>query len=190
MSDLYFAKPRFDIDSPNYEHLQNLSAGYTIDTPGGSLAGALQYYRVEAYAREADRDAACGMTAYPDIEYVPVASVSTEEFETVGCGYAIGHAYFEKVLDPIIRRLVERLSVKIMDISPNAEGSIAVEDLSIARTLYIIEAISRRRHVTLEIDGIAVFEKEDRRTINATRTFLRRRIHLHRLPTLPMWTAH
>lgn len=190
MNNLYFAKPLFDPTSADYKHLPSLPAQYTIDTPGGSLAGALQYYRIEAYARKADRDAACGMTAHPDIAYAPIANVSVEEFEEVGCGYAIDHPFFEKVLDPIFGRLVERLSVKIMNVSPKAEGSIAVEDLSIARTLYIIEAIADRRHVRFEIDGIAVFEKEDRTTIDATCAVLRERLHLHRLPTPPRWAGH
>jgi len=190
MSNLYFAKPLFRETSPDYKHLPNLPAQYTIDTPGGSLAGAIQYYRIEAYARKTDRDAACGMTAHPDIAFVPIATVSAEEFEEIGCGYAIDHPSFEKVIDPIFCRLVERLRVKMMNVSPNAEGSIAIEDLSIARTLYIIEAIAHRHHVRFEIDGIAVFEKEDRTTIEATCAFLKERLHLHRLPTLPRWTAH
>lgn len=190
MNNLYFAKPLFDETSPDYKHLPNLTAGYTIDSPGGSLAGALQYYRIEAYARKTDRDTACGMTAHPDIAYEPIANPTAEELERAGCGYAIGHPSFEKVIDPIVRQLIKRLTVKMMNVSPNAEGSIAVEDLSIARTLYIIEAISHRRRVSFEIDGIAVFEKEDRTTIGATRAFLKERLHRHRLPTLPKWTAH
>lgn len=118
MNNLYFAQPLFQITSPDYKHLPNLTAGYTIDTPGGSLAGALQYYRIEAYARETDRDAACGMTAHPDIAYEPIANVSAEELEKIGCGYAIGHPSFEKVLDPIFCRLVERLTAKMMNVSP------------------------------------------------------------------------
>lgn len=189
MNNLYFAQPVLQ-DSPDYKHLPNLTAGYTIDSPGGSLAGALQYYRIEAYARKKDRDAACGLTAHPDITYEPIADVPAEELENIGCGHAIGHPSFEKVLDPIFYRLVERLTAKMMNVSPNAEGSIAIEDLSIARTLYIIEAIAHRRHVRIEIDGVAVFEKEDRTTIGATRAFLKERLHLHRLPTLPRWAAH
>ncbi|MBY9045566.1 hypothetical protein, partial [Pseudomonas fluorescens] len=75
MSKVYLAQPLFRQDSPDFPYLANLPAKFTLDTPGGSLAIALNYYTIEAYASKADRDAACGMTAHPDIKYVPITRV-------------------------------------------------------------------------------------------------------------------
>ncbi len=121
---------------------------------------------------------------------MPIDDISAEELEGIGCGYAIDHPSFQKVLDPIFCRLVERLNVKITNAGPKTEGSVAIEHLSIARTLYIVEAISHRRRVRFEIDGIAVFEREHRTTIDVTCAFLRERLHLHLMPTLPRLAAH
>src|SRR5260363_47810 len=79
MSKVYLAQPLFDRNSPDFEHLASLPTKFTLDTPGARLALALNYYTVEAYAHQADRDAACGMTAHPDIMYVPTANVSAED---------------------------------------------------------------------------------------------------------------
>ena len=190
MNRVYLAQPLFDRNSPDFEHLPSLPAKFTLDTPGARLALALNYYTVEAYAREADRDAACGMTAHPDIMYVPTDEVSSEEAEMIGCGYSIDHPNFEKVLDPIFSRLVERLIGKMMAAGRNAKGPIAMEALSIARTRYTIEAIANRDSIRFEVDGLAVFEKRDRATINATCAFLEERLHLQLLPTPPSRKAH
>jgi hypothetical protein len=65
-----------------------------------------------------------------------------------------------------------------------------MEALSIARTRYTIEAIANRDSIRFEVDGLAVFEKRDRATINATCAFLEERLHLHLLPTPPTRKAH
>ncbi len=188
MSKLYFAQPMFRAASPDFKHLPDLPAQFTLDTPGGSLTVASQYYCIEAYAQKMDRDAACGMTAHPDVKYVPIAAALAEESEEIGCGYAIDHPFFEKVLDPILCRSVERLKTKIMNLSRNAEGPI--ETVLIARTLYMVKTIADRNHVRLEINGVAIFEKEDPTTIDATCAFLKERLHLHFLPTQPRRKAH
>jgi hypothetical protein len=190
MSKVYLAQPLFDEDSPDFKHLPSLPDKFTLDTPGGSLAVALNYYTVEAYARKADRDAACGMTAHPDIMYVPTARVSAEEASMIGCGYSIDHPDFEKVLGPIFSRMVERLVGNMTAAERSAKGPIAMEALSIARTRYTIEAIADRDSIRFEVDGLAVFEKRDRATINATCAFLEERLHLHLLPTPPKRNAH
>jgi hypothetical protein len=190
MRKVYFAQPLFDQNSPDFEHLRSLPDKFTLNTPGARLALALNYYTVEAYAREADRDAACGMTAHPDIMYVPTDEVSAEETDMIGCGYPIGHPDFERVLDPIFSRLVERLIGKMMAAGRNAKGPIAMEALSVARTRYTIEAIANRDSIRFEVDGLAVFEKRERATINATCAFLEERLHLHLLPTPTKLKAH
>lgn len=190
MSKVYLAQPLFDQNSPDFEHLPSLPAKFTLDTPGARLALALNYYTVEAYARKADRDAACGITAHPDIMYVPTAKVSAEEADMIGCGYSIDHPDFEKVLAPIFSRLVDRLIAKMMAAGPNAEGPIAMEALSIARTRYTIEAIADHDIIRFEVDGLAVFEQRDRATIDATCAFLDERLRLHLLPTPPKRKAH
>lgn len=190
MRKAYFAQPLFDQNSPDFEHLRSLPDKFTLNTPGARLALALNYYTVEAYAREADRDAACGMTAHPDIMYVPTDEVSAEETDMIGCGYPIGHPDFERVLDPIFSRLVERLIGKMMAAGRNAKGPIAMEALSVARTRYTIEAIANRDSIRFEVDGLAVFEKRERATINATCAFLEERLHLHLLPTPTKLKAH
>jgi len=190
MNKMYFAQPLFRAASPDFKHLANLPAQFTIDTPGGSLAGAIQYYTIEAYGRETDRDAACGMTAHPDIKFVPIAAVPAAEIDQIGCGYAINHPLFEKILDPIFSGSIERLIDNIRCAGRSADGPIAMESMSIARTRYIIEAIADRGHLKFGIEGVAVFERDDRRTINATCAFLKDRLNLHLSPTLPKRRAH
>ena len=111
MKNLHFARPLFDADSLDYKHLSNLTAGYTIGTPGGSLAGALQYYRIEAYARKDDRDEACGMTAHPDIAYAPTTIVSAEEFEKLGLRFRAFAVAEELCGDTFCCRVAQRFLV-------------------------------------------------------------------------------
>jgi hypothetical protein len=190
MSKLYYAQPLFWEGSPDFEHLATLPAKFTLDTPGAGLALALNYYCFEAYARRADRDAACGATARPDVKYVPAAAVPADEITELGCGHAIDHPDFQKVLGPIFNRKADRLISKMIAAGRSAEGPIAMEVLSIARTRYTIEAIADRDFVRFEVDGLAVFEKGDRTMINATCAFLEQRLHLHLSPTLPKRKAH
>lgn len=190
MSKLYLAQPLFRKKSPDFEHLASLPAKFTLDTPGASLALALNYYTIEAYASKMDRDAACGMTAHPDIKYVPIDRNHVEEAGEIGCGYAIDHPDIEKVLNPIFSRAVERLIGNMIAARRNAKGPIAMEALSIGRTRYTIEAIADRDSIRFEVDGLAVFEKRSRTTIDATCAFLEERLHLHLSPTPPKRKAH
>ena len=49
---------------------------------------ATDYYRIEAYASEADRDAACGQTTHSDVKYVPIreSAIPEEERGEIACG--------------------------------------------------------------------------------------------------------
>jgi hypothetical protein len=158
--------------------------------PGASLAMALDHYIIEAYARKSDRNAACGMTAHPDITYVPIAPSRAKKADEIGCGYAFDHPDFETVLDPIFSRSVKRLIANMVATGQKAKGPIAMEVLSIARTQYKIEAIAEQDIIRFEVSWQALFEKTDRTTIERTCAFLEDRLHLHFLPTPPKRKAH
>lgn len=190
MSKLYFTQPLFRQDSPDFKHLASLPAHFTLDTPGARLALALNYYACEAYASEIDRDAACGMTAHPDIKYVSVDAVSDEDIADLSCGHSIDHLHFERVLGPIFNRKVEQLIGKMIGAGRKAEGPIAMEALSIARIRYEIQAIAEHDVVAFKVEGVSLFEKGDRNTIEATCVFLEERLRLHLLPTQPKRKAH
>lgn len=190
MSNVYFAQPLFNRRSPDFNHLASLPDKFTLDTPGARLALALNYYAIEAYARKADRDAACGLTCHPDIMYVPATEVPPEEADMIGCGYPIGHPYFEKILDPIFSGLVERLMGKLVTAGRNAKGLIAMEVLSVARTRYTVEAVANRGSIRFDIGGLALFEKRDRVTIDATCAFIERRLQLHLCATPGKQVVH
>lgn len=190
MPKLYFAQPLFRQDSPDFEHLATLPANFTLDMPGARLALAHNYYSFEAYATEVDRDAACGMTAYSDVKFVPVDTVPDDEIGELSCGHAINHPDFQTVLDPIFDRKIRRLIGKTIAAGRKAEGPIATEALSIARTRYMIEAIAEGDIISFEIEGMSLFEKSDRSSIRATCAFLGERLRLHLLPKQSKRRAH
>ena len=129
---MYYAQPQLR-ESKELRDLFRLPVGFTRDMPGARLAMAVDHYTIEAYARRSDRDAACGATAHPDITYAAVAASCIKKTDEIGCGYAFDHPDFEKVLDPIFSRSVERLIANMMAAGQKAEDPIAIEILSIAR---------------------------------------------------------
>lgn len=190
MEKMYYAEPLLRQDSPDIPHLASLPCGFTRDMPGARLAMALDYYIIEAYARKSDRDAACGVTAHPDIKYVPMAPSRVNKADEIACGHAFDHPDFETVLDPIFSRSVKRLISNMVAAGQKEEGPIAMEILSIARTQYKIEAIAERDIIRFEVSWQAPFEKTNRTTIKRTCAFLEDRLHLHFLPTPPKRRAH
>jgi hypothetical protein len=68
LPDFFYTEPRCRTSSPDFGKLKRATE-VTPDTPGARLWLALCYYRVEAYATKKDRDAACGPTAYEDVQY-------------------------------------------------------------------------------------------------------------------------
>lgn len=186
---MYYAQPQLR-ESKELRDLFRLPVGFTRDMPGARLAMAVDHYTIEAYARRSDRDAACGATAHPDITYAAVAASCIKKTDEIGCGYAFDHPDFEKVLDPIFSRSVERLIANMMAAGQKAEDPIAIEILSIARTRYKIEAIAERDIIRFQLKWNALFEKTDRATIEKTCAFLEDRLHLHFLPTPLKRKAH
>ncbi|KAB2760779.1 hypothetical protein E0H22_24880 [Rhodopseudomonas boonkerdii] len=189
MSKLYYAEPELR-ESQELRDLFRLPVGFTPDTPGARLAMAVDHYTTEAYTRRSDRDAACGVTAHPDITYAAVAASSVKKTDEIGCGYAIHHPDFEKVLDPIFSRAVKRLIANMAAADQKAEDPIATEVLSIARTCYKIETIGERDIIRFRLAWNAFEEKPDRTTIEQTCAFLEDRLHLAFLPTPPRRKAH
>lgn len=190
MEKMYYAQPQFREDIPNLHHLYALSPGFAQDAPGASLAMAVDHYVIEAYAQKADRDAACGMTAHPDITYVPIAPSRARNADEIGCGYAFNHPEFERVFDPIFSRSVKRLIADMVSAGRKAERRVATEILSIARTRYKMDVIAGRNNISFGISWHAPFEETDLTTIEKTCAFLEDRLHLHFLPMLPKRKAH
>lgn len=186
---MYYAQPQLG-ESKEVRDFFRLRVGCTPDMPGARLAMAIDHYTIEAYARRSDRDAACGVTAHPDITYAAVAASCVKKTDEICCGYSIDHPDFEKVLDPIFSRAAKRLIANMAAADQKAEGPIATEILSIARTCYKIEAIGERDMIRFRLAWNAFEEKADRTTIEQTCAFLEDRLHLAFLPTPPRRKAH
>lgn len=174
VSRLFFAEPLFRASSPDLEHVQKLGSHSTLASPGAHLAAAFQYYWIEAYADEADRNAACGLAAHPDVKYIAVeaSDIPTREREQIACGYPIGHRRFDKVFDPIFARAMCNLVEAISRSDRSAEI-----ELSIARTRYTITPIpGRRGRVKFRIDALSLFEGTYEESLERGAEFLEERL--------------
>ena len=172
---LHFAQPTF----ADLERRADEPKDFTPETPGASLRMALEYYRIEGYARKSDRDAACGPTAHADVDYAPIAPADARRIGGIACGYPFDHPRFETVFAPIFARSVERLIGNMVRANRNAEGPIAAETLCIARTHYNIEAIAKGSWIMFDVEGLTLFEKRDSKLVSNTCAFLEGRLQLH-----------
>lgn len=176
ISRLSFAEPLFRASSPDIKHLPNLGNNSTLASPGAHLAAAFQYYWIEAYANRTDRNAACGLAAHHDVNYVAVkpTDIPKQERERIACGYPIGHPLFDNVFDLIFASAVRNL---VETISSSGTPIMAQTELSIARAYYTITPILERSGlVKFQINGLSLFEKTNQRSLDRAAKFLEERL--------------
>jgi hypothetical protein len=186
MSVQYFAQPCFRKDSPDFAHLRNLPNECTLETPGAFLALAVDYYQIEAYANEADRNAACGPTAHPDVRYFPIneADIGERPADDIGCGYSIDHPKFEEIAEHAFARAIGRLIDRIVQTPHGKTGSIATSDLFIARARYTLVAIAGPAYISFDVHALSAFENIENEVMKRTADYLNNRLMLELSPSM------
>jgi hypothetical protein len=175
----FYAEPRFRKSSPDFAKLRSAST-LTLDTPGIGLALALDYYKVEVFARRVDRDRACGPTAHPDVQYFPIkrkalleGGISSEE---ISCGYAFDHPKFATVLDPMFGRVTRRL---LADATGKKKNAITAAIMTIARARYTISATWKGDWLNFSVDAYSAFDEADGIVMERTTSQLHDRLALN-----------
>lgn len=157
-----------------------------VDTPGIGLALALDYYRVEAFATEKDRDAACGPTAHEDVRYVPAGRKDLGRgdiaLDEIACGYAVDHPRFDETVTPILDTALKLLIGDLMEAPKYQTGIVASIVIPIARVRYTISAERVGDWMKFPVKGLAVFEKVDQDLIDRTADWLHNRLMLKASP--------
>jgi hypothetical protein len=177
----HYAEPKFRASSPDFAKLKE-APEWTLDTPGIGLA--LDYYCVEAFATEKDRDAACGPTAHDDVRYVPASRLSHGDIilDEVACGYAVDHPRFDEIVTPIFDAALKRLIGHLMEAPKDQTGIVASIVIPIARTRYTISAEREGDWIKFPVKGLAVFEKVDQGLMDRTVDWLHNRRMLKGTP--------
>lgn len=183
----FYAEPRFDAESSSFAQLKEAKK-LAPDSPGASLALALDYYRVEAFATRSDRDAACGPTAHEDIMYF---SVERDELVSKGCrlidvscGYGLDHPTFERILTPIFDVVLQRLVGDMIAVPKRRNGVVASAIMSIARTGYKVDVVRKGDWFKFDVDALCLFEQSDPDQMDRTVEFLDGRLRLQLSPSL------
>lgn len=174
----FYAEPRFRKSSPDFEKLKRATA-LSLDTPGIGLALAMDYYKVEAFAREFDRDKACGPTAHPDVRYFPImrdALISRDtSLDEIACGDSVDHPDFDAMLKPLFDRMLERLLDDARRARRN-EATSAV--LTIARARYTISATWKDDWLNFAAEAYSAFEEAKGDVMERTVQHLNDRLRL------------
>jgi hypothetical protein len=187
LPNFFYAEPRFRASSPDIEKLKGASE-WTLDTPGIGFALALDYYRVEAFATKADRDAACGPTAHKDVQYRPASRKDLARgditLDDLACGHAIDHPRFADVLGPIFDAALKRLIGDVVEAPKDQTGIIASTVIPVARARYTISAVRDGDWIKFPVEGLAAFEKVDGELMDRTVTYMQDRLTLQMSPSL------
>ena len=185
LPQFHYAEPKFRASSPDFAKLKAAS-DWTLDTPGIGLALALDYYCVEAFASEKDRNAACGPTAHDDVRYVPASrrDLSREDItlDDVACGYSVDHPRFDEIVTPIFDAALKRLIGDLMETPKDQTGIVASIVIPIARTRYTISAERVGEWIKFPVKGLTVFEKVDQDLMDRTVDWLHNRLMLKGSP--------
>jgi hypothetical protein len=185
--DLFYTQPTFRADSPDFAKAKGQTE-WTLETPGIGLVLALDYYRVEAFASEHERDARCGPTGHRDVRYVPATMKDLRRnditVDGIACGHDIDHPMFDAVVSPLFEASMRRLIGDVMD-NPNKTGDeIASTEIIIARARYSIKAKWVGEWIKFPISAMVVFEKGDRDIMDRTICWLENRLELTASPLL------
>lgn len=187
LPDFFYTEPRCRTSSPDFGKLKRATE-VTPDTPGARLWLALCYYRVEAYATKKDRDAACGPTAYEDVQYFPASGKNLSRgditLDDIACGYSVDDPHFDTILTPIFDAAVKRLIRDVITAPKGHAGMIASATISIARVQYEILAEQSGDWIKFLVEGRAVFEEVDDDLMERTAAYLEKRLMLQMSPSL------
>jgi len=181
LPNLFYAEPQFRASSPALAQLKQ-AKHWTLQTPGITFALATDYYRVEAFATERDRDAACGPTAHEDVRYVSADRRDLDRenirIADIACGYPVDHPRFDEIVTPIFEAALKRLIRDLMEAPKGQPGIVASTLIPIARTRYKISAEQVGEWINFPVDGLTVFEKADQDLVSRTVEWLENRLKL------------
>jgi hypothetical protein len=186
-SDLFYTQPTFRAASPDLEQLKG-QTDWTLETPGIGLALAFDYYRFEAFATRAERDARCGPTAHQDVRYEPATMKDLKyndvSLDSVACGHDIDHPRFDEVISPLFDAALKRLIRDVADAPKKTEGRIASTEILIARTRYCISAEAVGDFIKFPVSAMTAFEKGNQCVMDRTLAWLENRLVLTASPSL------
>jgi hypothetical protein len=158
----------------------------TLETPGARLALALDYYRVEVFKTEVDRDLACGSTAHEDVRYFPIGREELisagNEIESVGCGHTLDHPDFEQVFEPIFESALRYLVGEMIETGRPKSGPVATAVISIARARYTITVVAAEDWFNFSVAGICLFEQIEPDLLERTSRYLEEQLILRMSP--------
>lgn len=187
LPDFFYAEPQFRASSPDFAKLKAAS-DWTLDTPGISLALALDYYRVEAFASEKDRDAAYGQTAHKDVRYVPASRKTLGRdgitLDAIACGHGVGHPCFDEIVTPIFDAALKQLIGYLIEAPKDRTGLVASIVIQIARTRYTISSERAGDWIKFPVKGLAMFEKNEQGLMDKTIDWLNNRLILKGSPQM------
>jgi hypothetical protein len=172
ISRFHFARPYFL--KSDFKHLRSLGPRFKLDTPGGRLKLALEYYCAEAYAWPSDRRKACGLAANPRVKYFVTDPQDIREngINQISCGYSIDHPRFERVFGPTFAITLRQLSKAI------SEKKTEAIVFPIARASYAITPIRDGTRFRFLVQGFSAFEEAEQSTLDRTVKFLEQRLIL------------
>lgn len=173
-----YCEPRFHSSSPDFKKLEKATE-LTINTPGAALALAMDYYRVEVFASDEDRDLACGPTEREDVRYFPVSREALIDSSTdlleIACGHSLDHPAFERIVSPIFNRTIQEV-LKVASIAlkePKAAGGIIAKyPITIARVRYNLSIIKSGEWLNFDVEAISLFEHMDGDLVDRTIQYL------------------
>lgn len=187
LPNAFYAEPRFRKSSPDFAKLR-AATELTLETPGITLALALDYYRVELFATEEDRDLACGPTAHKDVKYFPTtrgalihAGISLDD---ISCGHNVDHPRFGEILTPIFDAAAKRLIKDLVHSSADRDGIVASTMIPIARARYTISVTSAGDWMNFGVDALSAFEQSNDDVMDRTVEFLEGRLALQISPAM------
>ena len=187
----FFAQPCFRAASPDFAKLKGATE-LTLKTPGVGLALAMDYYRIEAFKTEADRDRACGSTAHEDVRYFPIGREELigagNEIESVACGHTLDHPDFEQVFAPLFDEALRYLVNEMIQTTRPENGPVATTVMSIARARYTITVVAAEDWFNFSVGGLCLFEQIDPELLERTGRYLEEQLILHLSPP-PSWNA-
>ena len=181
----FFAQPCFRAASPDFAKLKGATE-LTLETPGVRLALAIDYYRIEAFETEVDRDLACGSTAHEDVRYFPIGREELiragNEIESISCGHTLDHPDFEQVFAPIFDAALRYLVGEMIQTPHPKNGPIAATVMSIARARYTITVVAAEDWFNFSVGGLCLFEQIDPELLERTGRYLEEQLILHLSP--------
>jgi hypothetical protein len=181
----FFAQPRFRAASPDLAKLKGATE-LTLETPGVGLALAMDYYRIEVFKTEVDRDLACGPTAHEDVRYFSIGREELlgagNEIESVGCGHTLDHPDFEQVFEPIFESALRYLVGEMIETGRPKSGPVATAVISIARARYTITVVAAEDWFNFSVAGICLFEQIEPDLLERTSRYLEEQLILRMSP--------